>query len=387
MVELHFEFSTSNHILFGPGVVDEVPSLAREFGHRVFFVCTRSSLFHPLFEKLKQSNLDPLPFSVKGEPTIQSVQAAIQSARQGGCDLVIAMGGGSCLDTGKAVAALLSNPGDLSDYLEIVGGRRTVKIPAAPNIAIPTTAGTGSEVTRNAVITHPSQRLKVSLRSPLLLPLQAVVDPELTYGLPPEVTAETGMDALTQLIEPFLCNAPTPLTDAICRDGIPRIARSLLAAFKNGQDNIKAREDMSLASLFGGMALANARLGAVHGLASPIGGIISAPHGAICARLLPLVLETNLNALRRRQTNTQVLNRYNELATLVTGGSSNAPEDGINWIGNLCNSLNIRPLGKFGLTINLFQEIVMQSQNANSMKGNPVLLTDEELIHVLEYAR
>ena len=309
MVELHFEFATSNHILFGPGVVDEVPKLAREFGHRAFFVVNRSGFAHPLFEKLKSSNFDPLPYSVRGEPTIQSVQDAIHHARQGGCDLVIAMGGGSCMDTGKAVAVLLSNPGDLGDYLEIVGSGRAFENTAAPYIAIPTTAGTGSEVTRNAVITLPDQHLKVSLRSPFMLPLQAVVDPELTYGLPPDVTAETGLDALTQLIEPFLCNAPTPLTDAVCRDGIPRIARSLLAAYKNGGD-MKAREDMSLASLFGGMALANARLGAVHGIASPIGGMIPAPHGAICARLLPLVLETNLNALNRRQPDFQVLSRY-----------------------------------------------------------------------------
>ena len=385
MVELHFEFATSNHILFGPGVVDEVPRLAREFGHRAFFVVNRSGFAHPLFEKLKSSNLDPLPYSVRGEPTIQSVQAAIHLARQGGCDLVIAMGGGSCLDTGKAVAVLLSNPGDLGDYLEIVGSGQAFEYPAVPFIAIPTTAGTGSEVTRNAVITLPDQHLKVSLRSPFMLPLQAVVDPELTYGLPPDVTAETGLDALTQLIEPFLCNAPTPLTDAVCRDGIPRIARSLLAAYKNGGD-MKAREDMSLASLFGGMALANARLGAVHGLASPIGGMIPAPHGAICARLLPLVLETNLNALNQRQPDFQVLSRYMELASLVTGDSSALPEDGITWIWTLCHALHIRPLAEFGLNISLFQEVVLQSQKSNSMKGNSVVLTNRELAIILELA-
>jgi alcohol dehydrogenase class IV len=218
-----------------------------------------------------------------------------------------------------------------------------------------------------------------------MLPLFAVVDPELTYGLPPEVTAETGLDALTQLIEPFLCIAPTPLTDAFCRDGIPRIARALLVVYKNGKD-IKAREDMSLASLFGGMALANARLGAVHGLASPIGGLIPAPHGAICARLLPFVLETNLIALRQQQPDSQVLNRYKEFARLVTGDFSAFPEDGITWIRNLCLSLNIRPLSEFGLNINLIQEIVSQSQKSNSMKGNPVFLTDIELTHILEQA-
>jgi alcohol dehydrogenase class IV len=299
--------------------------------------------------------------------------------------MVIGLGGGSTMDTGKAVSVLLANPGDLFDYLEIVGAGHAFNKPSVPYLAIPTTAGTGSEVTRNAVIAVPDQLLKVSLRSPLMLPRIAVIDPELTYSLPPDITAQTGLDALTQLIEPFVCNAPTPITDSVCRDGIPRIARSLLAACKNGQDK-DARENMSLASLFGGIALANARLGAVHGLASPLGGMLPVPHGAICARLLPIVMNANINALRNLQMDSQALDRYGEIAQLLTGDASATPEDGIEWIRKLCHGVKIRPLAEFGLKTSLFPEIVSQAQKASSMKGNPVSLTDNELLEILENA-
>ena len=202
---------------------------------------------------------------------------------------------------------------------------------AAPFIAIPTTAGTGSEVTRNAVLSIPDQHIKVSLRSFNMIPRYAIIDPELTYTLPPRITASTGLDALTQLIEPFVCNASTPITDAVCRDGIPRVARSLLAAYEKGND-VKSRENMALASLFGGIALANARLGAVHGLASPIGGIIPAPHGAICGRLLPIVMEANIKSLSEHMGVSHSLERYREIACLFTGDFSVAAEDGVAWI-------------------------------------------------------
>jgi alcohol dehydrogenase class IV len=379
---LRFEFATSQSILFGNGIVSEVPDLAQGLGHRAFILYDTIDSARPLIEKLTLLSLDPLPHPTRGEPTIQSVLGAFQAARESGCDLVIGIGGGSTMDTGKAVSVMLSNPGDLFDYLEIVGEGYAFKNPSVPFIAIPTTAGTGSEVTRNAVIGIPDQHLKVSLRSPLMLPRYAIVDPELTYSLPPDITAQTGLDALTQLIEPFVCNTPTPLTDAVCRDGIPRIARSLLAAYGNGRDNY-AREDMSLASMFGGIALANARLGAVHGLASPIGGMIPAPHGALCARLLPIVMKANLDALRNIQTDSPAMVRYSEVAKLLTGDSTAIPEDGVEWIWNLCHAMKILPLAEFGLKASLFSEIVSQAQKTSSMKGNPILLTDRELTDIL----
>jgi alcohol dehydrogenase class IV len=385
VAKLRFEFATSNRIIFAPGIVSEVPNLAKGLGHRTFFVHNRSGSIYQFTENLKLSGVNPLPYPIWGEPTVQTIQDALQEAREESCDLVIGLGGGSTLDTGKAISILLSNPGDLYDYLEIVGSGRTFQNPSVPYIAIPTTAGTGSEVTRNAVISIPDQHLKVSLRSPYMLPRYAVIDPELTFSLPPDITANTGLDALTQLIEPFVCNASTPITDAICRDGIPRVARSLLASYNDGQDAL-AREDMSIASLFGGMALTNARLGAVHGLASPIGGMIPAPHGAICGRLLPIVLEANLNALRKHQPKSHAMNRYKEVACLLTGDPSATPDDGTEWIWNLCQAMKILPLGKFGLKENLFPEIVSQAQKASSMKGNPISLTDSELTLILEKA-
>ena len=197
------------------------------------------------------------------------------------------------------MAALLTNEGDLSDYLEVVGKGRPLQNPAAPCIAVPTTAGTGAEVTYNAVLGVPDQHVKVSMRSPLMLPRWAIVDPLLTHSMPPELTASTGLDALTQLIEAFVSNKANPLTDGVCREGLQRAGRSLRRAFEDGSD-AEAREDMSLASLFSGMALANAKLGAVHGFAGPLGGMTDAPHGVICGKLLPYVMQANVRALQDR---------------------------------------------------------------------------------------
>jgi alcohol dehydrogenase class IV len=289
------------------------------------------------------------------------------------------------MDTGKAAAALVTNPGDPIDYLEVVGTGRKMSQPSLPFVAIPTTSGTGSEVTRNAVIAIPDKRIKVSLRSQSMLPKLAVVDPGLTLTVPRHITAATGMDALTQLIEPFVCNSPSPFTDSLCRDGIARVARSLAPACNDAQ-NISARENMSIASLFGGLALANARLGAVHGMANPIGGLVHAPHGAICARLLPLVMKANVQALRKRQPNSSAVDRYTEIASILTGRGDARAEDGVEWVQELCATLNVRPLSEFGLVKKDIPILVENSQKASSMKGNPVTLTPDELIEIIEKA-
>ncbi len=380
---MRFEFATSSRILFGPGISSEVPTLAAPFGQRVFIVTDSQERCAALLEGLLAVGLFVEAIVVKKEPDVGGVLMATRKMKESGCRLVIGFGGGSALDTGKAVAALATNPGSPLDYLEVIGAGHTLENPSAPYIAIPTTAGTGSEVTRNAVITVPEQRLKASLRNPYMLPRIAVVDPKLTYSLPPSNTASTGMDALTQLIEPFVCNSPTPLTDAICRDGIVRAARSLLKACENGQD-IHAREDMALASLFGGMALANARLGAVHGMANPIGGMSHTPHGAVCARLLPLVMEINLRALRLRQPGSPAMDRYAEVARLLTGNADARAEDGAAWVRELSRQAGIRPLAEYGLKPDDFPTLVVQSQKASSMKGNPITLTDEELLQILQ---
>src|SRR5207249_4836064 len=192
--------------------------------------------------------------------------------------------------------------------------------------------------TRNAVLASPKHRMKVSLRSPFMLPKIALIDPELTYDLPPSITASTGLDALTQLIEPYVSSRANPLTDALCVDAIRRAARSLRIAVQHGRDR-DARSDMALSSLCGGLALANAGLGAVHGFAGPIGGMFPAPHGALCACLLPQVMKINLRALRERLPASEVLRRYAEIAQQLTGDEAATAEAGVAWIEELCQTL------------------------------------------------
>jgi alcohol dehydrogenase class IV len=383
---MQFEFATATRILFGPGRLQETAPLAAALGRRALVVTPASNERAALLvAQLGAVGVETLSYAVPGEPRIETVLEALRIASEGCCEIVIGCGGGSVIDTGKAVAALLTNPGDPLDYLEVVGRGIPLRRPSAPYVAIPTTAGTGSEVTRNAVLAIPERRVKVSLRSPLMLPHLAVVDPELTFSVPPDITASTGLDALTQLIEPFVCNSTTPITDALCREGIRRIARSLRPAFRNGEDS-EAREDLSLASLFGGLALANARLGAVHGLAAPLGGMFPAPHGAVCARLLPGVMDANLRALRRRAATSPALKRYEEVARLLTGHPSSSAADGVEWVRALCADVQIPPLARFGLSESEIPAVVLQAQKASSMKGNPIRLEDDELAVIVHAA-
>lgn len=296
--------------------------------------------------------------------------------------MVIGFGGGSSLDAGKAIAALAANEGDAYDYLEVIGKGKPLTHPSLPYIAIPTTAGTGTEVTRNAVLGAPEFGIKVSLRSPYLLPRLALIDPTLTYSVPPKVTASTGLDALTQLIEPFVCNNPNPLIDAITREGMKRAAHSLLKAYQHGDDEL-ARIDMAIAALFSGFALANAKLGAVHGFAAVLGGSLGAPHGAICARLLPYVMAVNVRALAKRLPQSETLHRYDEVAQILTGNSTARAADGIHWVSDICAAMEIPAISDYGLKREDFPVIIEKSTQASSMKGNPITLTTEELEEIL----
>jgi alcohol dehydrogenase class IV len=328
---------------------------------------------------------------------VEDIVAGVRVAREAGAELVIAIGGGSVIDGGKTIAALLTNAGDLLDYLEVIGRARPLERAAAPLIAIPTTAGTGAEVTRNAVLSSPQHRLKASLRSPYLLPATAVVDPELTYHLPPAITAATGLDALTQLIEPFVSSRANPLIDAVCREGIERAARSLRAAYASAvgsadgrgplaPEALAAREDMALAGLLSGLALANAGLGAVHGFAAAIGGMFTAPHGAVCAALLPHVMEANIAALRARAPGSQALRRYDAIARWLTGRNKAAASEGIVWVRDLCRELQIPRLGHYGIQTGHVAELVEKASQASSMKGNPIALSVPELSAILQRA-
>ena len=324
-------------------------------------------------------------FALHGEPTVDTASEGVSFALKHGCDMVVGLGGGSVLDAGKAISALATNRGDVFDYLEVIGkGQPLMNVPL-PFIAIPTTAGTGTEVTRNAVLGSPTHGVKVSLRSPMILPSLAIVDPELTYSLPPAITASSGLDALTQLIEPFVSVKANPMTDAICREGIRYAAKSLRRVYHDGAD-ASAREGMALASLFGGMALANAALGAVHGFAGPLGGMLNAQHGTICAKLLPLVMEANLKALESRHAGHVAIGKYIEIAKIMTGDKSASAQDGVEWVSGLVSELNIPSLSAHGMTEVHIPETVQKTLNASSYKGNPIALNELELTEILKNA-
>ncbi|MBN1966813.1 MAG: iron-containing alcohol dehydrogenase [Anaerolineae bacterium] len=382
---MHFEFASATRIIFGAGALREVGALAASYGSRALVVTQAADRAQPLLDLLAAHDVAVELCLIDDEPTTDFAQTGTQQARDTGCEVVIGLGGGSAIDGGKAIAALLTNPGDPLDYLEVIGRGQPITQPAAPYLAIPTTAGTGAEVTRNAVLKSPEHRVKVSLRSPLMLPRLALVDPELTHSMPPGVTASTGLDALTQVMEPFVSAKANPLTDALCREGLVRAARSLRQAYADGTDTA-AREDMALASLFGGLALANAGLGAVHGFAGPLGGMFPAPHGIVCARLLPFVMAANVRALQARAPEHPALRRYDEIARLITGRATATAAAGVAWVGELCAALAVPPLRQFGLNEADFPAVVEKSQRASSMKGNPLPLTDEELTAILHRA-
>jgi alcohol dehydrogenase class IV len=375
---VRFEFATATRIVFGEGTAATLPELARGFGARALVVTGASQ------ERTAAlvSALSVETFTVAGEPTVELIREGARRALDSACDVVVAVGGGSVIDAGKAIAAIATNGGEPLDFLEVVGKGRSIAVLPLPFIAAPTTAGTGSEVTRNAVLGSTEHGIKASLRSPLMLPRVALVDPELTYGLPAAITASTGLDALTQLIEPYVSARANPLVDAICADGIGRVAGSLRRAYHDGAD-VDARRGMALASLFGGLALANAGLGVVHGFAAPLGGSWKAPHGALCAALLPHGMAANVAALRSRAPLHPALGRYTGIAILLTGRNSASAEDGIEWVHALCTELNVPRLRAWGITQADLAGVVEKAARASSMQANPLPLTAEELLAVI----
>lgn len=381
-----FEFATSARIIFGVGSISKIPELIPSLGSKALLVCGSGSVpVDEIQEILNKCQIDQSVFRVGREPDTGLIQSGLELAVSSKSDFVIGFGGGSVLDAAKAITALMTNHGDLMDYLEVIGQGKPVAKPAAPMIAIPTTAGTGTEVTRNAVITSPEHRVKVSMRSRLMIPKIAIVDPALTFSLPPSVTASTGMDALTQVMEASVSIRANPMTDAVAREGIKRGARALPRAFDDGGD-VQAREDMALTSLFGGIALANGGLGAVHGFAGPIGGMFDAPHGAICASLLPFVMKYNAAVLSTMESMAELHKRYEDIAQWVTGDKNASIDDGVAWIKNLSEKLEIPRLSAFGIETNDFPEITKRAKESSSMKANPVPLDEGLLMAILEEA-
>ncbi len=320
-----------------------------------------------------------------GEPDVATVAAGVDFARDHAADVVLSIGGGSVVDAGKAIAALATNQGDIFDYLEVIGRAQPLVVAPLPFIAIPTTAGTGSEVTRNAVLASPEHKVKVSLRSAAMLPRVALVDPVLTWSLPPAQTAASGLDALTQLIEPYVSSRANPLVDAICKEGIRHAVRALRRVYVDGND-ADARRDMAFASLCSGLALANAGLGAVHGFAGPFGGAYGAPHGAVCAALLAPVFAANVRALEARAPHSPALARFQEVAILLTGQPAATADDAVAWLQALARDLAIPSLAAYGYRADDAATVVAAAKAASSMKANPLPLSEDELRAILAAA-
>jgi alcohol dehydrogenase class IV len=379
-VAVSFEFATAGRIMVGPGRAQELPGVLSGLGSRVLVVTGADPARHNTL--LASLDRAAAVFPVAAEPTVELVRAAVAVARAQGADVIAAIGGGSVIDTGKAVAMLLGNGGDPLDYLEVVGSGQAITRPAVPCVAVPTTAGTGAEVTANAVLAVPSHRVKASLRSPLMIPRVALVDPLLTVSCPPTVTAASGLDALTQCLEPFVSVQATPLTDGLAREGLRRAGTGLRAAYANGED-LAARADMAMCSLLGGISLANAKLGAVHGLAGVIGGTADVPHGLACAALLAPVIEANVRAARSSPSGADVLDRYTEAAGLLTRQSDASVEDGLSWIRETLTLLQVPGLAAFGLGPQQADDIAAKALVSSSMKGNPVSLSHADLKAIL----
>jgi alcohol dehydrogenase class IV len=380
---VRFDLALPADIRFGAGRVSEVPQALVGLGAtRVLAVTGRAvARADQVRSALTAAGVSSVVFGVETEPSIDAVRAAVALLVESGCDAVLGYGGGSALDVAKAVAVLATEGSDPLDHLEVVGAGRPIVGPGLPCIAVPTTAGTGSEVTRNAVLS--AGGVKASLRSPSLLPKVAVVDPDLLAGLPKGTIASSGMDALSQLIEPLLSQRANPFSDALARDGIRRSARSLLRAWEEGMVDAGVREDLALASLFGGMCLANSGLGAVHGLAAAAGARLSAPHGAVCAAVLAATVAVNLRALRDRAPGHPALPRLFEIATLLTGEPDASPEDAIAWLQRLTTALAIPGLATYGLDNPEIGALVTAAQRASSMRANPIELSDAEVTEIV----
>jgi alcohol dehydrogenase class IV len=380
---VQFQLAIPGDIRFGAGRVSELPAALADLGaSRVLIVTGRTTTrADGIRSALQQAGISSVVLGVATEPSIERVRAAVDVILETRCDAVLGFGGGSALDVAKAVAVLATSGTDPMDHLEVIGAGRPIERPGLPCIAVPTTAGTGSEVTRNSVLSGGG--VKASLRSPLLLPKVALVDPDLLVGVPKPTIAASGMDALSQLIEPLLSQRANPFTDALARDGIRRSARSLRRAYQDGMQDADVREDLAMASLFSGICLANAGLGAVHGLAAAAGARLSAPHGAVCAAVLAAALEVNLHALGERGPDHPAVQRIAEVATLLTGRPDARAEDAIGWLQELTATLSIPGLATYGLDQDHIAELVKAAQRASSMRGNPIELDDNEVTEIV----
>jgi alcohol dehydrogenase class IV len=397
-----FAFRTAGAIVFGRGARDRVAEAAHRFGRRVLLVTGARSLaaggeLERMSDRFSSAGLAVATWTVAGEPDVDVVDRGAATAAASGAQVVVAVGGGSVLDAAKAIAAVATSGGSAIDYLEDLpgAGGRALEAPPLPVVAVPTTAGTGSEVTRNAVVRVPQAALKRSMRDDRMLPAFAIVDPDLSATAPPGVAVAAALDALTHLVESYASLGAQPTTDLFALEGARRAAsalRELAARIEEdpagGQAAPGARDaalwnvwdELALASLWGGMALANAGLGAVHGLAAPLGGRCAIPHGAACAALLAPTVRANVVALRARSPEAPALARYGVLARAIS--ASDDPLRLADDLDVLRRRLGARPLDAFGARPDDVSAVVAGARGG-SMKNNPIALTDVELASIL----
>jgi alcohol dehydrogenase class IV len=391
---MKFEFLPTPRIFFGSHKFQDIGFFVQEFGSRLFIVASESVLEkNPEIKSslnITASELDyeNSTYFIKGEPTIETIDSGVEQAKEFKADVILGLGGGSVLDSSKAIAGLVTNGGSARDYMEVIGKGASISKPPLPIIVVPTTAGTGSEVTKNAVIFAKKEKFKASIRSPLLIPRIAIIDSNLMLSLPSDVTATCGMDALTQLIEAYTSNKAQELTDSLALLGIKKALKSLLIAYQS-QHSYEAREDMALAALLSGICLANVGLGAVHGFASPMGGL-NIPHGVICSALLAPTIEANIKQLTVKTPKSSILVKYSNIGKLISGQSSSTQAEDhkelIGYLKRLTQDLKIPSLSKYGVTESNIPDIVEKAKKASSMRYNPITLDDTALTSILEQA-
>lgn len=408
-----FEFFSPVRIIFRRGALDGIGEMARSLGGRALLItgsawAKRSGLADRITNLLNGAGVEAAVFSVDGEPSVPVVDEAAAVARQRGAELVIAAGGGSAIDAAKAAAVLAPKGGSALDYMEVVGRGLPLGRRGLPVIAIPTTAGTGAEATRNAVISDPVPRRKASLRHEFLLPRIALIDPALTDELPPAVTVWSGMDALTQLIEAYLSRRANPVTDALALEGIRLAVRALPEAFavaqavQTGQAGQtgrvlgqcvpqheaypRARDEMALAALLSGLCLGSAGLGVVHGLSGPIGGRYAIPHGLACAAVLPHAMRTNCKRLVSDAAGGKRVLALAAAFGLDPATPENAASMLASHVEQLAAHLRIPRLGEFGMRFEDIPGLARQALASSSTRSNPVDLSPEEVEEILRSA-
>lgn len=382
-----FSFVRTPEIHFGQGKIWLLPSLVSRYGKNVLVVTGARSFiesihYERLVKEFKKNSLKHYVIKISGEPAPQLIDSIVNEYLLKDIDLVVAIGGGSVLDTGKAVAAMLSHDGFVQEYLEGVGTGRHHPGRKLPFIAVPTTAGTGSETTMNAVLSFVGEQgFKKSLRHESFVPDVAIVDPELTLTCPANITAACGMDAFTQLLESYVSIHASPMTESLCLSGLYHVNLGLIKAVEE-PDNIRARSDMAYASMISGIALANAGLGVVHGFASVIGGYYDIPHGVICGTLMGAATRTNINSLQNKSGVKPALEKYTQAGRIFSGsGNKKSQLNGLaSKIDEWIERLKIPALGQYGIQIADLKKIVSET----GQKQNPVKLSEEEMLEILK---